>query len=173
MLLTDLIGILDRFSKRTAFQITQPITRKHSASPGDQTVSSAATPARFPDHLYVRAKIQTQPKARRVDVLFQLRCCVMSSTRKNGKLPWRKRRGVLEERKKLKTDGVIGTTLDILDGATSLVSSSIDVGVEVVSSGCGTVDSSTSSLNMVNPPVQENGGSKHFREPNICYVTLL
>ncbi|CAH9098107.1 unnamed protein product [Cuscuta epithymum] len=94
---------------------------------------------------------------------------------------------ILEERKKLKADGVIGSTMDALDGAASLVGSGIGAGVGVVGSGFGAVGSglskagrfmgrtftggnsgsstksqrnSTSSTTTVNPPVQENGGSK-------------
>lgn len=44
---------------------------------------------------------------------------------------------ILEERKKLKEAGVIGSTMDALDGAASLVGSGVGAGVELVGSGIG------------------------------------
>lgn len=58
---------------------------------------------------------------------------------------------ILEERKKLKESGVIGSTMDTLDGEASLVGSgiglvgtSIDAGAEIVGSGLRTVGSNMS-----------------------------
>lgn len=44
---------------------------------------------------------------------------------------------ILEERKKLKEAGVIGSTMDALDGAASLVGSGITGGAGLVGSGIG------------------------------------
>ncbi|VFQ84033.1 unnamed protein product [Cuscuta campestris] len=90
---------------------------------------------------------------------------------------------ILEERKKLKAEGVIGSTMDALDGAASLVGSGIGAGVGVVGSGFGAVGSglskagrfmgrtftggsSTKGQKSAGPsttaanPIQENGPSK-------------
>lgn len=44
---------------------------------------------------------------------------------------------ILEERKKLKESGVIGSTVDALDGAASMVGSGIGTGVGLVGTGVG------------------------------------
>lgn len=93
---------------------------------------------------------------------------------------------ILEERKKLKAEGVIGSTMDALDGAASLVGSGVGMvgtgigaGVGVVGSGLGAVGSGISkagrfmgrtftghstsrksdSTTPVNTSIQENGGA--------------
>ena len=92
---------------------------------------------------------------------------------------------ILEQRKKLKQEGVIGSTMDALDGAASLVGSGVGMvgtgvgaGVGIVGSGLGAVGSGLSkagkfmgrtitgahsrksgSTTPVNS-VQENGGAK-------------
>jgi hypothetical protein len=98
-------------------------------------------------------------------------------------------KSILEQRKKLKQDGVIGSTMDALDGAVSLVGSGVGMvgtglgagvgaGVGIVGSGLGAVGSGLSkagkfmgrtitgghsrksgSSTPVNS-VQENGGAK-------------
>lgn len=94
-------------------------------------------------------------------------------------------KSILEQRKKLKQDGVIGSTMDALDGAVSLVGSGVGMvgtgvgaGVGIVGSGFGAVGSGLSkagkfmgrtitgghsrksgSATPVNS-VQENGGAK-------------
>jgi Ca2+-dependent lipid-binding protein len=44
---------------------------------------------------------------------------------------------ILEQRKKLKQEGVIGSTMDALDGAASLVGSGLGAGVGIVGTGVG------------------------------------
>lgn len=44
---------------------------------------------------------------------------------------------IVEERKKLKEAGVIGSTMDALDGAASLVGTGVSAGVGIVGSGVG------------------------------------
>lgn len=45
---------------------------------------------------------------------------------------------ILEERRKLKEEGVLGSTMDALEGAASFVGSGVGTGVGMVSSGIGT-----------------------------------
>lgn len=52
---------------------------------------------------------------------------------------------ILEERKKLKEDGVLGSTMDALEGAASFVGSGIGTVGSAVGSGIGTVGSAVSS----------------------------
>ncbi|KAF9614892.1 hypothetical protein IFM89_020989 [Coptis chinensis] len=87
---------------------------------------------------------------------------------------------ILEERKKMKEAGMIGSTMDALDGAASFVGSGLGAGAGIVGSGFGAVtsglskagkfmgrsitgQSSASKKSGTNTPVtgvQENGGAK-------------
>ncbi|KAG8369322.1 hypothetical protein BUALT_Bualt15G0139200 [Buddleja alternifolia] len=64
---------------------------------------------------------------------FGIRCCITNLKRKSRWLPLRMRKRILEERKKLKEIGVIGSTMDALDGIVGLVGPGVGmVGIGIV-----------------------------------------
>ncbi|KAG8369323.1 hypothetical protein BUALT_Bualt15G0139300 [Buddleja alternifolia] len=72
---------------------------------------------------------------------FGIRCCITSLKRKSTWLPLRMRKRILEERKKLKEIGVIGSTMDALHGIVGLVGPGVGmVGIGIVG-GVGLVGS--------------------------------